>query len=285
MLLAATYDQGFNSISMHRKRWITALIALPVLFVLILKGGPQVFTFAVVAVSSISLWEYFRIVFGQHTPAVSWTLPAWAQVCGTLIIIAASYHDTMSLLALLVINLIGTAFFSIQRFRSTQDAPLVAVKSVFGVVYIPLFLSFLIMLYTSANGVLWVFFLLVVIAAGDTGAYYVGTFWGRRKLCPAVSPKKTVEGAVGGLAANLALAWLFKLIFLKAMVGLTCTVFAVVVGVVGQAGDLFESEFKRAAGVKDSGNLLPGHGGFLDRLDALLFAAPVAYLLKEFLLP
>lgn len=270
---------------MQRKRWITALIILPLFFVLILKGGPIVFTFAAVTVSSVTLWEYFRIVYRDHKPAVSWVFPAWAQVGGTLVIIAASYRDTMSVLALLAINLIGAAFFSIQRFRITADAPLVAVKSVFGVIYIPLFLSFLVILYASTNGVLWVLFLLAIIAAGDTGAYYSGTYLGRHKLCPAVSPKKTVEGAMGGLAANLATAWLFKLLFFNSMKSLTCTVFAVVVGVVGQAGDLFESEFKRAAGVKDSSNLLPGHGGFLDRLDALLFAAPVAYLLKEYLLP
>ena len=100
-----------------------------------------------------------------------------------------------------------------------------------------------------------------------------------------MSPKKTVEGAIGGLAANVLFGWLFKWLFLSTMSSMTCVVFALAVGAVGQAGDLFESQFKRVAGIKDSSNLLPGHGGFLDRIDALLFAAPIGYLLKEYLLP
>ena len=127
-------------------------------------------------------------------------------------------------------------------------------------------------------------FLFWVIAWGDTGALYAGTLLGRHKLCPVISPKKTVEGAIGGLVANLVFAWLFILLFFKTLSFTSSTFFALIVGVVGQFGDLFESEFKRAAGVKDSSAMLPGHGGILDRLDALLLAAPVAYFLKEFLL-
>jgi phosphatidate cytidylyltransferase len=119
---------------------------------------------------------------------------------------------------------------------------------------------------------------------GDTGAYYAGSYLGRHKLCPAVSPKKTIEGAVGGLTASLLIAFFYKLLFIPALSIPAVLLFAAVVGAVGQVGDLFESEFKRAAGVKDSGRLLPGHGGFLDRIDALLFAIPTAYLLKEYLL-
>jgi phosphatidate cytidylyltransferase len=137
----------------------------------------------------------------------------------------------------------------------------------------------------SDNGPLWVLFLFWVVAWGDTGALYAGTYLGRHKLCPAVSPKKTIEGAVGGLLANLLFGWIFKLLFFSSMGALTCTIFALTVGGVGQIGDLFESVFKRASAIKDSSNLIPGHGGFLDRLDAILFAAPIGFFLKEYLLP
>jgi phosphatidate cytidylyltransferase len=133
---------------------------------------------------------------------------------------------------------------------------------------------------SAESGAGWIFLLLLIVAAGDTGAFYSGTYLGRHKLCPWVSPKKTIEGSLGGLAANIIVALVFKTILLPSLAVLPCIVFAVVIGIAGQVGDLFASEFKRSAGIKDSGTLLPGHGGFLDRLDALLFASPLAYLLK-----
>jgi phosphatidate cytidylyltransferase len=270
---------------MHWKRWITALVLVPPLVLLILKGGSTLFTVAICVAGTLCLWEYYRIAFHGHTPEVPIIFHAWGYLCGILILMVADRGQAMAVVMALALNLTGTAVISIFRFQSNSDAPLVAVKQVFGVLYISLFLSFLILLRNSADGPLWVLFLLWVVAWGDTGALYTGTLWGRHKLCPAVSPKKTIEGAVGGLAANLIFAWFFKIAFFNSMTGLTCTVFALCVGVLGQLGDLFESEFKRAAGVKDSSNLLPGHGGFLDRLDALLLAAPAAFFLKEFILP
>jgi phosphatidate cytidylyltransferase len=270
---------------MHGKRWITALIIIPPLVWLILKGSPLSFTIVIGLAGILCLWEYYRIVFHGHTPPVPVGFHAWGYGCGVLVLAAAHNGNAMALMLALALNLTGAAVMSIFRFGNSSDAPLVAVKQVFGVLYIPFFISFLIMLRNTAHGPLWVLFSFWVIAWGDTGALYTGTLWGRHKLCPAVSPKKTVEGSAGGLAANLVFAWLFKIAFFSSMNGWTCTVFALIIGITGQLGDLVESEFKRAAGVKDSSNLLPGHGGFLDRLDALLLAAPAAFFLKEFVLP
>jgi phosphatidate cytidylyltransferase len=270
---------------MHGKRWITALILIPPLVFLILKADALIFSITIALAAILCLWEYFRIAFHGHEPPVHAGFKAWGYCCGALVLTAAHGGNALALMLALALNLTGTAVMSVLEFKKSADAPLVAVKQVFGVLYIPVFFSFLILLRNTAHGPLWVLFLFWVIAWGDTGALYAGTLWGRHKLCPAVSPKKTVEGAAGGLAANLAFAWLFKLLFFPAMNGVTCTVFALIVGMAGQLGDLFESEFKRAAGIKDSSNLLPGHGGFLDRLDALLLAAPTAFFLKEFVLP
>jgi len=115
-----------------------------------------------------------------------------------------------------------------------------------------------------------------VVAAGDIGAFYVGTCWGKHKLCPLVSPGKTVEGSLGGLASNLAVGYIVAYLLLPSLPPVKAAVFFIALGVAGQIGDLFESMLKRSAGVKDSGNLLPGHGGLLDRIDSLLFAGPVA---------
>jgi phosphatidate cytidylyltransferase len=269
---------------MHAKRWITALVALPFLIALILKGGPTVFALFVTVAATIALWEYFQMVFASHQPAVPLYYTLWSYAAGIAIILTIQPYGLKAAAAVLAIHLIGAGFLSIFRYGISADAPVVAVKQVFGVFYVPLFLSYAVMLYGDPNGVHWVFLLLLVVAAGDTGAYYVGSYWGRHKLCPAVSPKKTVEGALGGLVANIIVGAGYTQLFLPFVSLPACLLFAVVVGAVGQAGDLFESEFKRSAGIKDSGKLLPGHGGFLDRIDALLFAAPTAYLLKEYLL-
>lgn len=270
---------------MHWKRWITALALIPPLVLLILKSSSALFAAAILIVATLCLWEYYRVAFNGHEPQVPIIFHGWGYFCGALVLAAAHTQNLKALIMVLTLNLIGAATMSIFRFRISSDAPLVAVKQVFGVLYVSVFMSFLIMLRHTADGPLWVLFLFWVIGWGDTGALYIGTLWGRHKLCPVASPKKTVEGAVGGLAANLIFAWIFKMLFFNPMPGLTCTIFALGIGVVGQLGDLFESEFKRAAGVKDSSNLLPGHGGFLDRLDALLLAAPAAFFLKEFVLP
>lgn len=118
---------------------------------------------------------------------------------------------------------------------------------------------------------------LLVIWAGDSGAYFVGRAIGKHKMAPAISPNKTWEGAIGGLAASWLVGhWMVNHVGLYTGLAL---VFGLIVGAAGQIGDLFESAIKREIGIKDFGNLLPGHGGVLDRFDSLLFAAPVAYLL------
>lgn len=269
---------------MHWKRWITALVALPLLILLVLKGGSTLFAIVIAIVATIALWEYFRIVYADHSSTVPWWSSLWTYAAGAVMILTIHRHGFMAVAALLVIHFIGAALFSIFKFKADRDAPIVTVKQVFGLIYIPFFMSFAVLLYNGADGMHWVFWLLLVVAAGDTGAYYVGSYRGRRKLCPAVSPKKTIEGSVGGLTANLIFGAAYKLIFLPSVSLPGCLLFALLIGAVGQAGDLFESEFKRAAGIKDSGKLLPGHGGFLDRIDALLFALPIAYLIKEYLL-
>jgi phosphatidate cytidylyltransferase len=125
---------------------------------------------------------------------------------------------------------------------------------------------------------------MTVVFAGDMGAYYIGKAVGRHKLWPSISPGKTVEGAVGGLVANLLVGSLFKP-WCCAECGWGYWVgLILVMGVLGQTGDLVESMLKRSVHLKDSGNLFPGHGGLLDRIDAMLFAAPALYYFKTYLL-
>jgi phosphatidate cytidylyltransferase len=134
------------------------------------------------------------------------------------------------------------------------------------------------MLYKQAPEAAHLLFLLTIVWAGDTGAYFGGVLFGRRKLSPDKSPKKTWEGAISGLAASVLAAWLFNEFYVK----ISSETFVILVAAscgatMGQMGDLVESVFKRFTRVKDSGTLLPGHGGLMDRVDGVLFAAPVVW--------
>ncbi len=265
---------------MHLKRWITAIIAVPLIFLFVFSGPIFLLYLLLSAAALLALKEYFRIAFkGNETHSIYFTLPAYIESIG--IIGSVCYGRFDLVLVILCLNLILTGLISMPLFKTKRQLPDMIAKQSLSLVYIPLFISFLLLLRQDPEGRGWVFFVLCLVAAGDVGAYYVGSYLGKHKLCPAVSPNKTIEGSMGGILANLLIGILFSKFFIESLNLPLALIISVIVGLAGQLGDLFESEFKRAADIKDSGNLLPGHGGMLDRIDALLFASPVAYLLKE----
>jgi phosphatidate cytidylyltransferase len=266
----------------HLKRWITGLSALPFLIYLVYLGGVP-FLFLVAIACVCSLWEYYRIVFNADRRMMYNAVTFWGYVVSLGILSAAYVAGPESVLVLVALNLIGAGVLSVFIFKANPAVVEIIPKQVMGVVYIPLSLSFLVAIRHEPEGMTWIFLLLAIIFAGDISAYYVGSYLGRRKLSPAISPGKTVEGAFGGLGANLLAGAIGKYLFLPAIAWGPALVFFVIAGMAGQVGDLFESEMKRSSKIKDSGGLLPGHGGFLDRIDALLFASPVAYLFIVFI--
>ncbi len=203
-------------------------------------------------------------------PSLIWALP------GAILPVSAYCYGLISVLPALVIVLI--CYFVI-RFVIVRDGS--ALKGVavrfFGVLYIALLFSHFISLRQIPRGNLWLLFALAIVWAGDTGAYYGGRAWGKKKLSPVVSPNKTVEGALAGLVASMCAGLIF--VFASGLdIPVLLTLFlALLAGVAGIFGDLTESYIKRSAGVKDSGKLIPGHGGLLDRVDSVLFAVPVVY--------
>jgi len=269
---------------MHLKRWITGLAALPFLFMLISKGGAFLFAVVIVITCILALWEYFRIVLHAGGGANQGAIPALGYITGCGIIWAAYIGSFEMIVGLIILNLIVCALISLHRFKTDSGVSEIITKQVLGIVYIPLFLSCLILIRNGADGGTWIYFLLFIVFCGDVAAYHCGSSFGRHKLCPAVSPGKTIEGSIGGLAANLVAGALFKHFFLPLLPWGLSLLFFIATGVAGQVGDLFESQLKRVGNRKDSGALLPGHGGILDRIDALLFAAPVAYCFKEYIL-
>ena len=269
---------------MHLKRWVTGLTAVPFLVYIIVKGG-LFFSGFIGAIALIAQWEYFRVVFNDRRGNTERFMILLTYLFVFLIIGAAHRHAVEFLLHLVMLNFIITSCITIVQFKSDKMILESAKKQIVGVLYVPLLLSYLILVRsgTGMDGAKWIFFLLSVVFAGDIGALYAGTFLGKHKLNPSVSPKKTIEGSLGGICANVLVGSCFKAFFLAQLSWTVSFLFFISLGVAGQVGDLFESGLKRVAQVKDSGGILPGHGGILDRADALMFATPVAYLFKEYL--
>ncbi|HUV49421.1 MAG TPA: phosphatidate cytidylyltransferase [Anaerolineae bacterium] len=275
---------------MHFKRWITAIAALPLVVLLICKGGAILFAIFICIVCMLALVEYFGITFNKAQSSKleaknlsGFSFQVSAYVFGTMIIMAAYINSFNIIFGLIILNLIFSGLISLYYFKTNPSVVELIARQALGIIYIPLSLSCMVLIRNDADGTAWIFFLMALVFAGDTGAFYVGCLFGQHKLCPAVSPGKTIEGAIGGLAATLGAGLIFMNYFLKSLPLGPGILFFLCIGVVGQVGDLFESELKRYSGVKDSGSILPGHGGILDRIDALLFAAPVMFFFKEYI--
>jgi phosphatidate cytidylyltransferase len=255
------------------KRALTALVLVPVAIYAVMFAPGQIFL-AVDAFFAICCFrEYARITN-------AWAMPGY--VAGILILVAPPTQAALILfltaLAALCLTLSAADFAK----GSGQAAALVM-----GVAYIFGSWKTAILLHQVdgpayhgiAAGHYWLMFSLVVNWIGDTGAYYVGRRFGRHKLAPRVSPGKSWEGAIASAATGLLFGAIFLPLTIADMPVWTAALIALVANAAGQIGDLAESALKRGAGVKDSGTMLPGHGGMLDRLDSSLFAMPVVYTL------
>ncbi|MCF8024812.1 MAG: phosphatidate cytidylyltransferase [Desulfobacteraceae bacterium] len=268
---------------MHLKRWITAIVAVPVLATLIYKGPPVGFACLIAVIAVLAISEYFFIVSDGDKIRILKPIPLIGTAAG-LGMIAAALHAFFEAMILLMFSgfLLG-ALFSMPVYRSVPNIMETVTRQAQGLVYVFLPLAMLVLIRARPDGVTWIFFIVIIVFIGDAGAFYAGTYLGKHKLAPAISPSKSVEGSLGGLTANILVAIVFKTLLLPGLSTAFTVVFAVALGIAGQIGDLFESELKRRAGIKDSGDILPGHGGMLDRIDALLFAVPVAYGFKLFI--
>ena len=259
-------------------------MALPFVIFLIYKGGGFLFSIVISGVSIIALWEYFRIVFTRGEMR-QFSLLIWLSYLTGIIIILFSYWKFFNLIPVVIaFHLIASGIIAVLSYKPEFHLTDIIAKVLLGILYVPVLLSFIVLLRNSYEGIIWTFFLLLLVFIGDTGAFYTGFFLGRHKLCPSVSPGKTIEGAVGGIIAVLAAGAGFKFFFLPDIFWANSIIFFLCIGIAAPMGDLFESMLKREGGVKDSGACLPGHGGVLDRIDALLFAALPAYYFKVYLL-
>ena len=269
----------------HFKRWLTSLILIPFLLWVIIKGSILLFAALVSGVSIFAIFEYFDIICANDTEPVSLTARMISYAACILLVMGACMGSWQVLFFILALNMMALCGFVLARFSALPHIFDLVARQVLGVVYIPLSLAILVFIRNMEGGALWVIWLLIVCFANDTGALYVGTFKGKHKFSPKISPNKTIEGAVGGLVVSVTAGLVFNLIFFHDIrLALTCIPCALCVAVAGQVGDLFESAMKRVGRIKDSGKILPGHGGMLDRIDGLLLAIPVFYFFSVFVL-
>jgi phosphatidate cytidylyltransferase len=220
----------------------------------------------------LSLFELYRLCFQTS----SRRLPIAIGLLGCVALIMGPHQPALvqpGLLVAVLAVLSIPVLIQVPLRESVRDGAIVLA----GMLYIGLTLSYLVGIRLLPQGELLLFFLLLVTWAADTAAYYVGTLYGRRSLAPRISPKKTVEGLVGGLVGATIVAYTARWAFMPEVSNLDALVLAVFLTLAGLWGDLVESAIKRSVGVKDSGGLLPGHGGMLDRVDSLLFTAPAFY--------
>ena len=255
-------------------RIVTAVILLPVVLTLLVLGGWWTAGLVAAAAAACAL-EYQLITQGRLGPA-----EILAVLGAGLISLAAAAHPLrFTLLAAWILWAVFIAASVQALFAPDREwAPSRTAHVVTGCLYAGLGLGPIAALRVVPEGLQWVISALVITWANDTCAYFAGRLVGRHKLHPAVSPNKTWEGFAGGAVGSVAGMFIARWVAFPALTATDCLILGLVGAVLGPLGDLCESLLKRAHGLKDSGTLIPGHGGVLDRVDALLFNAPAVYL-------
>jgi phosphatidate cytidylyltransferase len=266
-----------------RARLLTAAVAIPILLYLIFRAPSPLFSAVVVLFTFLALLEYFAMAFPSQPH-----LQRWGVISGGLVTLAMTAASPQSpflfsgaLMAAVTIGMLAALFTPGDPGRAITQLS----WTILGILYAGAFLPHLIWLRVvpDQTGPGWILFVLAVAMGGDSAGYFAGRFWGKHPLMPSVSPKKTVEGALGAVAGNLLAGAVVKFLQLPHVSWGEIVVLSLVAGVLAQLGDLCESLLKRAFGAKDSGWLLPGHGGVLDRADSLVFPTVLVYYWATFL--
>jgi phosphatidate cytidylyltransferase len=280
------------------KRILTATVLIVAVFALIFFGNIWTMTFFCVIVAELAAYEYLKLAaVGAKTHGASLRIPIWWIALGTALAFVVNLTNFPVEAQLPVLSALTLILFAWNGFLSPLNQVLPdTAQGLFGLIWIAYPLTLIPLLWKQEDGPALVVFLMVCVWAGDIAALYIGRAFGKRKLAPRLSPGKTWEGSIASIAGSMLAAGL--LVFIADTLtarGNTLLhisqplwqslVLAAILNIAAQLGDLLESAIKRGAGVKDSGTMLPGHGGILDRIDALLLATPVlwfALLLKDY---
>ena len=260
------------------KRILSGLVLIPAVLGIVQYGSPLLFLALVTGAVLVGWYEYVRLIGHMGikiNPVVGGIL--------CLLLVFCFYRNDFYLvwLAAGLMALFITWYASGSALENSLNQ---VSYSFLGVIYVSGLMSYFILLRGMENGNYILFYLFMVIWSGDIAAYYVGKTIGKTPLAPRISPGKTLEGSGGGLVGSMAGGVAAQLLFFEVLPLSHCLIMALLCAIMGQIGDLAESLFKRRAGVKDSGSLIPGHGGVLDRLDSLMFAGPTFYIYQALFL-
>jgi len=222
--------------------------------------------------SAVGIAEFYRMAMPIRKMELWLAAPA-----GTALLFLPLANNDKLITPAIGLLFTGFSLLFLFRIRSIDTAAREVAFALLAFLYIPFMLMHLVQLRQTSFGIQWIIVIMLIVMTNDSAAYYSGSAFGKHRLYPLVSPKKSIEGAIGGLIGSIGGTMLAKFTFFPQLAFTDAILMALVVGMIGQAGDLFESLLKRSFGVKDSGSIIPGHGGVLDRLDSILFAAPVTY--------
>ncbi len=259
-------------------RVASAAVGLPLIGVVVLWRNSLGMAALVLLVVALGLREYVALLMADAPPVQRWAV----LVVGITFAVAVYQRPAMTF-ALAAVALVGVGISTLLAPGPIDRAAGRLGIGVFGVFYLSLLVSLALLHRDLPEGRVWVAVALGVTFCNDTGAYFVGRAVGRHKLAPAISPGKTVEGGVGGLAAGIGFMLASRATFFPAIGLFDCLAIGSGAGFLGPAGDLVESLLKRSVGAKDSGRLIPGHGGILDRIDAVLFVGAFVYAYARYL--
>lgn len=263
------------------KRTLPGILLAVAWLALLIAGKPFHFYLVMLGIVAISANEYLKMAFKEGLGIISRSFLILTLALPSVFAIPGCQF--ISTQFGLYLSFFLTTLYFIKRYAHFDDTYERFGRVVFGIVYVGVLASYLVMLRYLPQGGSWLVVLSAITAGSDSGAYYFGCNFGKRKLCPNISPKKTVEGALGGLLSGVLIALLFSWLLLDDVSLFFIAGAAIVLTGVGILGDLTESIIKRGTNTKDSGRLLAGHGGILDRIDSLLLASPVLYYLLMFI--
>ena len=259
---------------MLKLRVLTAVIGIPVLLTLIYFGGLPLFI-AVLITAVIGIDEIFR-AFSRVEAGYS----KWAGYLGSLLFLFSVYYYGKTAIPYVLFLVLFIVLIQYVITYPRLDFNGVGL-TLFVAIYLGLFFSFIFLLRQMEKGFFFLLLAFLLAWANDVGGYFSGSLWGRRKLAKALSPNKTREGAIGGLCLTVITAVVAFLIASVPVTLFKAVVLGLLASITGQFGDLVASAIKRQTGIKDFGNLLPGHGGILDRFDSFLLIAPLVYYYLE----